>query len=86
VGDVSDQVIPPEVQSAKPSARLLYLLLDVEGACTQQRLRELSALSPSGTRRAINALEDADVVVERPDPVDGRRRRYVLASHLEVPA
>jgi len=76
--------VPVGVQNCSPSARLVYLLLDAEGALAQQTVRSLSGLSEDTCRRALGELEDADAVLDRPDPSDGRRRKYVLAKHLEV--
>jgi len=76
--------VPVDVQNCSPSARLVYLLLDAEGALAQQTIRSLTGLSEDTARRALGELEDADAVLERPDPADGRRRKYVLARALEV--
>lgn len=76
--------VPLDVQSSSPSARLVYLLLESEGALPQQEIRSLTGLTPDTTRRALKELADADAVLERPDPTDGRRQRYVLAEQLEV--
>jgi DNA-binding MarR family transcriptional regulator len=76
--------VPPRLHDVSPSARLCYLLLDAEGALPQQRIRSMTGLSEDTVRRALGELRDTDAVIERPDPTDGRRRRYVLASHLEV--
>jgi hypothetical protein len=76
--------VPLAVQDCSPSARLVYLLLDVEGALPQQSIRSLTGLSEATARRALSELREADAALERPDPNDGRRQRYVLAEHLEV--
>lgn len=76
--------IPSDIQHCSPSARLVYLLLDSEGALPQQQIRSLTGLSEDTARRALGELRDSDAVIERPDPVDGRRQRYVLAKQLEV--
>ena len=76
--------VPVAVQDCSPSARLVYLLLDTEGALPQQSIRSLTGLSEDTVRRALGELRDADAALERPDPSDGRRRRYVLAERLEV--
>ena len=77
--------VPFTVQDCSASARVVYLLLEAEGALTQQRIRSLSGLSKDTCRRAIDELEAADAVIERPDPTDGRRQRYVLGSQLNQP-
>jgi DNA-binding MarR family transcriptional regulator len=76
--------LPREIQDTSPSARLVYLLLDAEGALPKQHVQSMSGLSADTTRRALRELEDAGAVLDRPDPTDGRRRKYVLAKHLEV--
>lgn len=76
--------VPADIQHCSPSARLVYLLLNAEGALPQQTIRSYSGLSEDTTRRVLNELQDADAVLERPDPEDGRRQRYVLAEKLEV--
>lgn len=76
--------IPVDVQDCSASAKVVYLLLDAEGALPQQRIRSLTGLSEDTTRRALGELRDVEAVIERPDPSDGRRRRYVLGEHLEV--
>jgi len=77
-----NQGVPLAVQDCSPSARIVYLLLDAQGALTQQRIRSLSGLSKDTCRRAIDELGGVDAVIERPDPNDGRRQRIVLAEKL----
>lgn len=73
---------PFAVQECSPSARVVYLLLDAEGALSQQRIRSHSGLSEDTCRRVLDELEAVDAVIERPDPADGRRQKYVLGSQL----
>jgi len=76
--------IPTDVQECSPSARAIYLLLNQEGALTQQAIRTMTGLGEDTVRRALSELAVADVVVERPDPSDGRRQKYALTAHLQV--
>lgn len=76
--------LPREVQDCSPSARVVYLLLDAEGALPKQHIRTMTGLSTDTTRRALRELASRDVVLDRPDPDDGRRRKYALTEHLEV--
>lgn len=76
--------IPQKIRDTSPSARLIYLLLDAEGALPKQEIIARSGLSTDTTRRALRELEDADVVLNRPDPADARRRKFALSKHLEV--
>jgi hypothetical protein len=76
--------VPADVKNCSPSARLVYLLLDAEGALAQQQIRSLAGISEDTTRRVLEELGDVDAVLERPHPGDGRCKKYILPEKLEV--
>lgn len=80
----NDRGVPADVKNCSPSARLVYLLLDAEGALAQQQIRSLAGISEDTTRRVLEELEAADAVLERPHPGDGRCKKYVLTRALEA--
>ena len=77
-------VVPPHLHDLPASAKLVYLCLDTHGALSAQEIRARTGISKNTARRAISDLEDRDAVLERPDPDDGRRRRYVLTKDLQI--
>jgi DNA-binding MarR family transcriptional regulator len=77
--------VPPRLHDLTASVKLVYMCLDVHGALTAQELRARTGVSKNTAWRSIGELQERDVVIERPDPEDGRRQRYVLAEHLQIP-
>lgn len=80
-----EPTIPREHQDLTPSQKLIYTLLDRNGALPRQAIREETGLSGSTITESLDKLQDRDTVICRPDPTDGRRRRYVLAEDLQPP-
>lgn len=79
--------VPRPVRDLAPSARLVYVLLEAhDTALSQSDVRALSGLSSETTRRALGALQDANVVAERPHDRDGRKQLYVLSERISRPA
>ncbi len=59
-----------------PSAKLVYRVLDTEGALTQSRLITETLLARRTVRHAIRQLETADLVKERVCIMDARKKLY----------
>lgn len=63
-----------------PSAKLVHLVLDRDGARTQTELAEETSLSARTVRTALNRLEDVGIVTESICLRDARKRIYSLES------
>ena len=59
-----------------PSAKLVYKVLETEGALTQSRLVEETLLARRTVRNAVTQLETADLVDVRVSVLDARKKLY----------
>lgn len=74
--------VPRRLHSESVATRLVYLTLLEVGPVTQQELRSATGLSQKAASSALVTLINVGEVVERPDPDDGRRRKYVLSESI----
>lgn len=62
-----------------PSAKLVYYVLDrAEDPLSSNEIAGRTLLSKRTARYALNELQEIDVVRERPEIMDARKRRYEL--------
>lgn len=59
-----------------PSSKLVYRILDEDGALTQRQIRQRALLPARTTRDALAKLREADLVEERMYVPDARKRLY----------
>jgi DNA-binding MarR family transcriptional regulator len=79
--DGTDTESTPEVRFERladlpPSAKLVYKVLETEGALTQSRLVEETLLARRTVRHAVTQLETADLVEVRVYVLDARKKLY----------
>ena len=67
------------IDDLPPSAKLVYKVLEYNGAMTQKQLVEESMLSARTVRYALERLEDAGVVTEDIYFADARQSLYQVA-------
>jgi DNA-binding MarR family transcriptional regulator len=67
-----------QLQTLPPSAKLVYKVLEYEGAMTQSRLAEETLLPTRTVRYALSELDAADLVTEDVYIPDARKRLYRL--------
>lgn len=84
-GEDAERLVPAEIADLSATARLAYVALDEYGALSHQDLHAHTRASRNSVTQAVTDLKEAGVVLERPDPDDGRRQRYVLAEQLRLP-
>lgn len=66
-----------------PSAKLVYYVLDrAENPLSSNDIAERTLLSKRTARYALNELQAIDVVRERPEIMDARKRRYELTASV----
>jgi len=63
-----------------PSAKLVYKVLEYDGALTQGQLAEETLLPPRTVRYATSRLEEAGVVDARFSFTDARKRLYSIRT------
>ncbi len=63
-----------------PSAKLVYKVLEYDGAMTQKRIVEESMLSARTVRYALERLEEIDLVSEDVYFADARQNLYQLTE------
>ncbi|GGO01720.1 MarR family transcriptional regulator [Haloarcula pellucida] len=66
----------PDVAPLRPSAKLVYLVLDAHGPCDLTEIRSRTQLPDTTAREALDDLVDCDLVDERPVLNDVRCRQY----------
>lgn len=67
-----------------PSAKLVYKVLEYNGAMTQKSIVEESMLSARTVRYALERLEDIDIVSEDVYFADARQNLYELTDTGEA--
>ena len=68
------------VEDLPPSAKLVYLILQETGPCTQAEVIDRTTLSGRTVRYAVDRLVNADVVTKRPYLGDARQSLYELSE------
>ncbi|ELY54724.1 MULTISPECIES: hypothetical protein [Natronococcus] len=66
----------PVVSELPPSSKLVYKVLEYEGAMTQEEIALESRLCPRTVRYALGTLMDHDVVDSRVSLADARQSKY----------
>jgi transcription initiation factor IIE alpha subunit len=64
------------VSELPPSSKLVYKVLEYEGAMTQEEIALESRLCPRTVRYALGTLTDHDVVDSRVSLADARQSKY----------
>ena len=67
------------IEDLPPSAKLVYKVLEYDGALTQQQIAERSMLSQRTVRDAIGRLREIDAVTEDVYIPDARQSLYELS-------
>lgn len=75
-----------EIHDLPPSAKLVFKILEWNGAMTQKALAEESLLAPRTVRSALDDLSSIDAVTEDVYIPDARKRVYSLRSEFGDPA
>ncbi|MFC7213110.1 MarR family transcriptional regulator [Saliphagus sp. GCM10025308] len=70
------------VSDLPPSAKLVYKVLEYEGAMTQEEIATESRLCARTVRYALTKLENVDCVDSRPSLRDARRSIYTVDGEL----
>jgi len=74
--DTNEYQTEDRLTDCPPSTKLVHLVLEREGPCTQCQLTELTLLSRRTVRKALQHLEERELVSERPCEFDARKRIY----------
>ncbi len=74
-----------EIATLPPSAKLVALVLDREGALTQTELAKTTLLPQRTVRDAIDRLREVGAIISRVVFSDARRRLYTLTVELPIP-
>lgn len=69
---------PPSIEDAPPSAKLVFKVLEYNGALTQKQIVEKSMLSQRTVRDALGRLREIGVVSEEVYIPDARQNLYTL--------
>jgi len=75
-----------ELTDLPPSAKLVYKVLEYNGAMTQKSIVEESMLSARTVRYALERLEDIEIVSEDVYFADARQNLYELTDSGESAA
>ena len=70
----------PDVADLPPSAKLAYLVLQESGPCTPAELRARALLDDRTARRALERLQEDDLVEVDPDFSDARKMTYKVSD------
>jgi DNA-binding MarR family transcriptional regulator len=65
-----------DVSELPPSSKLVYKVLEYEGALTQEEIAAESRLCPRTVRYALGKLEDHELVASRVSLADARQSKY----------
>ncbi len=76
----SDDGSEPPIQTLPPSAKLVYKVLEYEGAMTQDQIATESRLCSRTVRYALRKLERTDAVTSRVSLEDARQSVYRLST------
>ena len=74
------QINSEDVRDLPPSAKLVYLIVQETGPCTQAEIHERSLLPRRTVRHALSQLQDAGLVESRPYLGDARQVLYNVDS------
>lgn len=77
----------PTIDDAPPSAKLVYKVLEYNGALTQKEIVERSMLSQRTVRDALTRLRELDIVSEQVYIPDARQNLYEITplSEKDIP-
>jgi len=70
----------PDVAPLRPSAKLVYIVLDQHGPCSLSELRSRTQLPDTTAREALDDLRTRGLVNREPDLGDTRCRRYGIRA------
>ena len=70
----------PDVAPLRPSAKLVYLVLDRHGPCPLSEIRARTQLPDTTAREALEDLRNRDVVEQEHALDDARCRRYGIRA------
>mgnify|MGYP000389055352 CR=1 FL=1 len=70
----------PDVAPLRPSAKLVYLVLDGHGPCSLSEIRARTQLPDTTAREALADLQDRGVVDKRAVLGDARCRQYAIRA------
>lgn len=73
---VADPDAEPGIEACSPSAKLVYTVLEHEGAMTQEEIARESRLCSRTVRYAVGILEDHGLVRSRASLEDARQSIY----------
>ena len=68
-----------DIRDLPPSAKLVYLIVQETGPCTQADISDRAHLPRRTVRHALAKLEDAGLVESRPDVGDARQKLYNIS-------
>lgn len=68
--------VPAEAEDLPPGAKLVLLVLEIEGVRTPSQLTDQTKLHRRTVHRALRDLRERDVVEVRRSVEDGREREY----------
>ncbi len=71
------------IEDAPPSAKLVYKVLEYNGALTQKEIVERSMLSQRTVRDALTRLRELEIVSERVYIPDARQNLYEIVPVAE---
>lgn len=69
-----------DVRDLPLSAKLVYLIVQKTGLCTQADISDRAYLPRRTVRHGLAKLEDAAPIESRPDTGDARQKLYDIAS------
>ncbi|RKD97334.1 helix-turn-helix domain-containing protein [Halopiger aswanensis] len=78
--DADDAASPTSIAELPPSAKLVYKVLEYEGAMTQEEIAAESRLCARTVRYALGKLEDAECIASRVCLEDARQSKYRIAE------
>lgn len=68
--------LPPDVQSSPPTAKIVWLYLDVHGPSSLDEVMDNTGCPRRSVARALSTLVTSGDVTHYIDPTDARRRLY----------
>jgi DNA-binding transcriptional regulator GbsR (MarR family) len=76
----SERLFPETVLDARPTAKVVYSVLDRRGPLTVSTLVEETGQSRRAVERALSDLADQDAAIAKPDVTEPRRDVWVLTE------